>query len=223
MSFSSPSGASTGVHEVAAWPEGGPGVGVIRFEEILTGPDGILGHDSLDQPGIDAHMRDLDGTETLAHIGGNVIVATSLAIAKAAADESALPLWRYLGGPFGHRTLRPFGNCIGGGQHAIGGTDVQEFMAVPKGETMTDSIFALAQVHKAVGKRLKEAYPTAAIGKGDEGAWVCRMGNEQALKTLRAACDDVGSRLDMPIDIALDVAASEFFVDGRYVYRNMDG
>lgn len=216
--FSAPSGASTGIHEVAAFPEGSIEKAIHVYREEVV-PQ-IIGMDSLDQEGMDLFLSDLDGTEDLSRIGGNLIVATSLANAKAAADALGLPLYRYLGGMMQNNLPYPMGNVLGGGKHAIGGTDIQEFLVVPQGETFIDSAFAGASVHKRVAGILKKKYPTAAIGKGDEGAWVAKVSNDEALDIVSTACKEVADEVGFEIQPALDVAAASFFKDGTYHYAD---
>ena len=103
-------------------------------------------------------------------------------VAKAAAQTLGLPLYQYLGGVFANTTPFPLGNVLGGGRHAVGGTDIQEFSALSMGPTIKESIFANAAVHASVKRRLVERFPDRAIGKGDECAWVAELGNEEALQ-----------------------------------------
>jgi len=212
-----PSGASTGIHEVKAFPEAGVDSAIEKFYEKVQ-PD-ILGMDVLYQTEIDNLLNEIDGTENFAEIGGNVAVATSLAVAKAAAGVLGLPLYSYVGGAFAKCTPRPLGNVLGGGSHAVGGTTIQEFMAISLGPTATDSIFSNALAHKTVGKKLKQKLPDAAIGKGDEGAWVAALDDEAALELVVNACSEVSDEVGFEVAPALDVAASEFFSDGKYHYK----
>lgn len=216
--FSAPSGASTGIHEVAAFPEEGVDHGIRLFREEVV-PQ-VIGMDTLEQEDLDLMISDLDGTENYSRIGGNLIVALSIAASKAAADALGLPYYRYLGGMLQTDLPYPMGNVLGGGKHAIGGTDIQEFLVIPQGETFTDSVFAGAAVHKKVSKLLKKKYPDVALGKGDEGAWVAKVTNDEALDIVSTACKEVSDEIGFEIQPGLDVAASSFFKDGKYHYSD---
>ena len=214
-----PSGASTGAHEVAAWAPGGVdesvGIGRAKIADELIGVDVLL------QREIDDLLEELDDTDNFANIGGNLAVATSLAVAKAAANSLEIPLYAYLGGAFVNRLPRPFGNVLGGGAHAIGGTDIQEYMAVALGPTVQESVFANAYVHAEVKKQLKQRFPGQALGKGDEGAWTAPMGNVDALELVAQACQQASDEYGFEVRPALDVAATEFY-DGK-VYNYKEG
>ncbi|HUR69993.1 MAG TPA: phosphopyruvate hydratase [Candidatus Thermoplasmatota archaeon] len=214
-----PSGASTGAHEVAAWAKGGvdDSLAVARAELL----EEISGVDVLLQREIDEAIVTLDGTDDLSRIGGNLAVATSLAVARCAAASLGIPLYAYLGGTFVSRLPRPFGNVLGGGAHAVGGTDIQEYMAVALGPTVVESVFANAKVHKLVKDELKKRYPGISLGKGDEGAWNAPIGNVEALELVAGVCDVVGDEAGFEIRPALDVAATELW-DGK-VYNYKDG
>lgn len=213
-----PSGASTGANEVVAFPKGSVEEGIrqanARFVPSLDGMD------ASDQEAVDAALEEADGTPNFESIGGNVAVATSLAVAKAAADDEGIPLFQYLGGTLARTFPIPFGNVLGGGAHAIGGTEIQEFMAVPETRSPASSVFAQARVHKEVARALKERLRDTAIGKGDEGAWVAPVTNEEALEVVGEACELVGSDLKLGIGIALDVAATELWDGQAYVYKD---
>lgn len=213
-----PSGASTGTHEVRAFPEDlDAGISVFRKEVVPR----LIGCDVREQRRIDGIIRSVDGTRKLERIGGNIATAASLACARAAAQMLSQPLYRYIRGlsPL-DRMPYPLGNVIGGGRHAIGGTDIQEFMAVPMSDRVDENVFANAAVHRTLGRMLKERCPDAAIGKGDEGAWVVRMKDSEALALLVRGCGIVSRETGIDIRPAIDVAASEIFHDGRYVYRD---
>lgn len=216
--FSAPSGASTGAHEAVAFPDGSVALAMERFEEDVL--PRIVGMDAVFQEEVDGALEEADGTAAFSHLGANVAVATSLAVAKAAADALDLPLYRYLGGMTANRLPRPFGNVIGGGVHAPGGTVLQEFLCVALGPTLADSVFANAAVHQRVGARLRKAFPQAAVAKGDEGAWAAPLEDEEALRLLAEVCEEVGNEVGFPCRPALDLAASEFHRDGKYVYRD---
>ncbi len=215
--FASPSGASTGVHEAVAYPEGNVDLAVERFESEVVPK--IIGMDSVYQEELDSALHDADGTVNFAFIGANVAVATSIAVAKAAASALDLPLYRYLGGMMANRLPWPFGNVIGGGLHAPGGTVIQEFLCVALGPTVAESILANALVHKRIGESLRERFPSMAVAKGDEGAWAAPLEDEEALALLAKVCERSGDELGFPCRPALDMAASEFYRDGKYLYR----
>jgi len=213
-----PSGASTGKHEVMAFPAGGVDSAVEFFEENVA-PQ-LTGHLSTDQRGIDALLKEVDGTENFSRLGGNVAVATSLAVAKAAASSLSLPLYMYIGGTFARTIPRPEGNIIGGGKHAAGGTTIQEFLCVAEGETVWDSIRANAMVHRRVGEKASERFPDIPLGMGDERAWNLPLEDEEALALLKEAIDEVSDELGVRLSPAIDFAASSFHSNGKYVYRD---
>ncbi|MFQ5906326.1 MAG: enolase C-terminal domain-like protein [bacterium] len=212
-----PSGASTGIHEVVSFPKEGIDASVeIFLKEIAPN---IVGVDGLDQAAFDNWLHEVDGTENFSRIGGSVAIAASLALARAAADVSQTPLWRYLGGILPKSLPRPMGNVIGGGAHGVGGTDIQEFLSIALGPTVQESVFANSKVHKRVKEKLVERYPDHAIGKGDEGAWLASIGNEEALEILVESCSEISETVGFDCKPCLDMAASEMFKDGVYRYR----
>jgi enolase len=213
-----PSGASTGTHEAQAFPEGGVDVGIARFREEVE--PRLIGLEATAQKDTDRLLQVIDGTPNFSRIGGNVAVAASLAVAKAAAGSLGLPLYRYVGGAFAHRLPHPMGNVIGGGRHAIGGTTIQEFLAVAKGPTAAASVFANARVHGVVRDLLRTQRPSGPLGRGDEGAWVAPIDDEAALVVLTEACRVVSHEAGFDVLPALDLAASEFYREGKYRYRD---
>lgn len=213
-----PSGKSTGKHEVMAFGKKGIDESMRFFHKKVL-PE-IIGMDTTAQREVDELLCELDGTDKFEKLSGNAAVAISLANAKAAAASLGMPLFKYLGGAMSWETPFPFGNVLGGGAHAIGGPDIQEFMAVSMGDTVMDSVFANAAVHDRVSTLLEKEFPDTAIGKGDEGAWVAPATNEKALEIVSQACKDVSKKVKFPIKPALDVASSEFFKKGRYVYKD---
>lgn len=212
-----PSGASTGIHEVVTFPKEGIDASVDIFREEIA-PEAV-GLDGLDQKAFDEWLHEVDGTDNFSRIGGSVATAASLALAKAAAQVSRTPLWRYLGGILPKSLPRPMGNVIGGGAHGVGGTDIQEFLSIALGPTFQESVFANSAVHKRVKEKLIERYPNTAIGKGDEGAWLASIGNEEAMEILSESCKEVSETVGFECRPCLDMAASEFFTDGKYRYR----
>ena len=213
-----PSGASTGTHEAVAFPEGGVDAAIARFAEEVE--PRLLGCEVTAQKDVDRILHEIDGTPNFARLGGNVTVAVSLAVAKAAANAMAVPLYRYVGGAVAHRMPHPMGNVIGGGRHAIGGTTIQEFLAVALGPTVAASVFANARVHRTVRDFLRKELPAGPLGRGDEGAWVAPVDDEDALGILADACRAVSKEVGFEVRPALDLAASEFFRDGMYRYRS---
>ena len=212
-----PSGASTGVHEVAAFPEDGIDASIELFREEIVPK--MIGMDGTDQASFDGWLHEIDGTDNFSRIGGSVAVATSLALAKAAAEVSKMPFYSYLSGPSSESLPRPMGNMIGGGAHGVGGTDIQEFLSIAQGPTFQDSVFANAVVHKRVKEELIEALPNQAIGKGDEGAWLAGITNEEALDILSEACSEISESVGFDCRPCLDMAASEIYKNGMYKYR----
>jgi len=216
-----PSGASTGAHEVKAFPDGGVGAGILFFTEKVRPK--LLGMDALDQAGVDSLLHEVDSSENFSNMGGNIAVAVSLAVAKAAASVLDLPLYKYIGGlgVFSHAEFpRPLGNVIGGGKHAVGGTDIQEFLAIPLSGRPSETVFANARVHRVVKEVLRKKLPDVALGKGDEGAWVVSLSNTEAMAVLCEACKSVSEETGLEIRPSLDFAASEFYREGKYVYRD---
>ena len=217
-SAAAPSGVSTGKFEVVAFPEEGVNHAVQNFKRTVV--PRLLGLDTTEQEEIDVLLCELDGTDNFSNLGGNVACATSMAVAKAASQTLGIPLYHYLGGIFANMTPYPLGNVIGGGRHAVGGTDIQEFLALSMGPTAKESIYANVAVHSAVRRRLVERFPDRAIGKGDECAWVAALENVDAMQMVTEACADVSDSLGFPVLPALDIAASELYQDGRYFYKN---
>ena len=214
-----PSGASTGEHEVQSFPrDGGVDASLRAFRDDVL-PQ-ILGMDSAEQRNMDAMLHQIDGTPNFGRIGGNLAVAISLAVAKAAASSYGMPLYQYVGVALTTGFPRPLGNVIGGGRHAIGGTDIQEFLVMSMADNAKDCVFGNARTHQIVGQMLKEKLPGQAIGKGDEGAWVAPLSNEDAFALHREACDRASSELGFKVLPCIDAAASEYFHDGKYHYKD---
>ncbi|HEX9340004.1 MAG TPA: enolase C-terminal domain-like protein [Thermoplasmata archaeon] len=212
------SGASTGTHEPPAFPKGGVDEAIREFRKAVA--PRLRGRDVADQVGIDGTLRDVDGTPNFARIGANVATATSIASARAAAMAAGRPLFRYLGADKGARMPLPFGNVVGGGRHAIGGTTIQEYLVVSQGPTVLDNVLANARAHRAVRVALEKKIPDEPLGRGDEGAWIAKLGDEDALGLLSDACRAVAHELGFPVRPALDLAASEFHRGGAYHYRD---
>jgi len=180
----------------------------------------VKGRDATDQEGLDRLLREIDGTPTFERIGGNLAVAVSLANAKAAALAAGQSLFRYLGGPEPSRLPLPMGNVVGGGRHAIGGTTIQEVLVVSQSPSPSQNVFANARVHRRVMELLANRFPSSPLGRGDEGAWVARMDDEEAIALVRDACREVEADVAFPVRPAVDFAASEYYEDGSYRYRD---
>jgi len=216
---SAPSGASTGAHEVLAFPKGGVPEALEKFPSKVA--PRLIGLDASDQSAVDAALHDADGTLDFSSIGGNTATAVSVASALACATETGTPLWKILARPGVDGKSFPaiVGNCLNGGRHAIGGPDIQEFLAFADCPRPQDSIRAAARVHGLVGEALHRRFPKAALGRGDEGGWVAAISNVDALGILSDACAQARDELHLEVHPGLDLAASEFFDDGQYRYR----
>jgi len=165
-------------------------------------------------------LHEVDGTANFARIGANVATAASLANAKAAASSSGKPLYRYLSRAPRPTLPLPFGNVIGGGRHAVGGTTIQEYLVVSQGPTLQGNVFANARVHHLVRDALTKKMPDVSLGRGDEGAWIAQNEDEEALALLTDVCRGVERDVGFAVRPALDLAASEFYRDGKYRYRD---
>ena len=216
-----PSGASTGAHEAVELRDGGErygGKGVLRAVEAAEGEifDAITGHDAEDQHKLDAMMIALDGTPNKARLGANAILGVSLAIAKAAAVAHDQPLHRYLGGPMARTLPVPMMNIINGGAHADNPIDFQEFMLMPTGApTFAEGLRWGAEVFHALKKELKAKGHNTNVG--DEGGFAPDLKSpDEALAFLMSAIEKAGFKPGDDIALALDVASTEFFRDGKY-------
>ncbi len=218
-----PSGASTGVHEVVAFPDSDVEKSLLELEEIVI-PE-LIGMYADEQEVIDDIMRELDGSDNFSNIGGNATVALSLANAKAAASAYGLYLYQYLGGNLSVEVPYPLGNVIGGGAHAKNATDIQEFLVVPIGaKNITEAVFANAEVHRALKQILGDRVKGFIGGKGDEGAWAVSLGNDEAFEIITEACESVKNNTGIDVRAGADVAASELWDEDRkkYVYNKED-
>jgi enolase len=214
-----PSGASTGTHEVAAFPSGGVADVLATAAPRLA--EGLTGSGELDQARFDAALHRLDGTANFSRIGGNTATALSVAFALAEARAAGRPLVDRLRRPgLGRVVPAIVGNCMNGGRHAIGGPEFQEFIAFAPSDDPARSIPAALATHRAIGAALERKLPTHSLGRGDEGGWVAPLSSLEALEILAAACADVSRQLGTPVHPGLDLAASEFYRNGRYVYRD---
>ncbi|MDY6784669.1 MAG: phosphopyruvate hydratase [Cyanobacteriota bacterium] len=219
-----PSGASTGTFEAHELRDddkhryGGKGVSkaVRNIKEKLT-PE-LLDLDAFDQVAIDRAMIERDGSQNKSELGANAILAVSLATAKAAADELQMPLYRYLGGPLANVLPVPLMNVINGGAHAANNVDFQEFMIVPVGApTFAEALRWGAEVFATLSKVLDA--DGLLGGVGDEGGYAPNLkSNEEALEILMTTIEKAGYKPGEQVALAMDVAASEFYKDGQYVY-----
>ncbi len=219
-----PSGASTGAFEAVELRDGGSeygGKGVTRavqgiIDEIQ--PE-LLGHEADDQRLVDQALIDLDRTPGKSRLGANAIVGVSMAVARAAADSSGLPLFRYLGGPNAHVLPVPMMNILNGGAHADNNVDVQEFMITPIGAaTFTDALRWGAEVYHALKSVLKQR--GLATGVGDEGGFAPDLdSNRAALDLIVDAIGKAGFTAGRDVALAIDAAASEFFSEGAYTFE----
>ena len=212
-----PAGASTGTFEAQAWPENNVDLGISNARKKLIPL--LTGIPANDQKAFDDIIKKEDGTNNLQNVGGNISVALSLACAKAAADSKNIPLFEHVSKTKSYSIPAPMSNVLGGGAHAIGGTDIQEYLVTSFDNDVNTAIETNAAVHKEVAKILKEKFPNIALGKGDEGAWVAPLENVEALELVTKAVDNVNKETGVEIRTGLDVAASEFYKNGKYVYK----
>ncbi|GMU54534.1 MAG: enolase [Candidatus Xenobia bacterium] len=224
-----PSGASTGAREALELRDEDKnrylGKGVLKAVENVNeviGPE-ILGASALDQMGIDALMLELDGTENKSKLGANAMLGVSLAAARAASTHLGVPLYQYLGGPFAHLLPVPMMNIINGGQHADNSLDFQEFMIVPLGaDSFSEGLRMGSEVFHMLKKILKKK--GHFTGVGDEGGFAPNLkSNGEALDVIVEAVQKAGYTPGNEIALALDVAASEFFDKGKYVFSKSSG
>src|SRR5438270_799414 len=218
-----PSGASTGTREAIELRDGDTGryfgKGVLKAVENVNTEicEAIIGLDASEQAFVDHTLIELDGTDNKARLGANALLAVSCAVAKAAAEESSLPLYRYFGGAGGMQLPVPLMNVINGGAHANNSIDMQEFMLVPVGApTFREAVRYGAEVFHTLKKLIDKKGMSTTVG--DEGGFAPNLeNNEAALKLLMEAIDAAGYTPGGDIAIALDCAASEFYKDGKYV------
>src|SRR5438128_10346821 len=220
-----PSGASTGSREALELRDGDKsrfgGKGVLQAVNNVnqTIAEELEGMDAREQAMVDLLMNQLDGTENKSKLGANAILGVSLAIARASAEASGLPLFEYLGGP-GARTLPvPQMNVINGGAHADNNLDVQEFMMIPAGfDTFSDALRAGADTFHALKKTLHDKKLATSVG--DEGGFAPDLkSNREALDLILTAIDKAGYKAGEQIFLGLDAAASEFFANGQYEFE----
>lgn len=219
-----PSGASTGVHEAHELRDGGDrykGKGVLKAVENVNEEiaDEIVGFEADDQRLIDQAMIALDGTDNKSRLGANAILGVSIATAKAAAQSAGLPLYRYIGGPNAHILPVPMMNIVNGGAHADSGVDVQEFMIAPIGaETFSEALQVGAEVYHTLKSVIKDK--GLSTGLGDEGGFAPSVDSTKAaLDLIVEAVEKSGYKLGEDVALALDVASSEFYKDGKYHFE----
>ncbi len=217
-----PSGASTGAHEAVELRDGDKdrygGKGVTKAVAAVNGEifDTLSGLDAEDQGEIDRLMIELDGTGNKGRLGANAILGVSLATAKAAAEEAALPLYRYVGGTYAHLLPTPMMNIVNGGAHADNPIDIQEFMIMPvSAPTLAEAVRMGAEVFHSLKKGLKDAGHNTNVG--DEGGFAPALNStDEALGFVMKAIEQAGYRPEEDVVLALDAASSEFFADGVY-------
>jgi enolase len=223
-----PSGASTGTREAVELRDkdekryGGKGVleAIANINTEIC--EAIVGLDAIEQAFIDQTLIDLDGTDNKSRLGANAMLAVSLAVAKAAGEESGLPLYRYLGGAAGMQLPVPMMNVINGGAHANNSLDIQEFMIVPVGvDSFAEAVRCGAEVFQTLRKLIDDkGMPTTV---GDEGGFAPSLpNNEAALQFIMEAIEKAGYKPGSQVVIALDCASSEFFKDGKYHLASED-
>ncbi len=216
-----PSGASTGAHEAHELRDGGArygGKGVLKAVDAVNGEifDALSGFEAEDQTYIDETLIALDGTENKKRLGANAILGVSLAVAKAAANASALPLYRYVGGVSARILPAPMMNIINGGAHADNPIDIQEFMIMPLGaESFSEALRMGAEIFHALKKNLKDAGHNTNIG--DEGGFAPNLKSaDEALGFIMKSVENAGYKPGDEVFIALDAASTEFYKNGKY-------
>jgi len=216
-----PSGASTGQFEAVELRDGDGrygGKGVAKAVEHVNGPirDALDGFEALDQRGVDLLLLDLDGSPNKGNLGANALLGVSLAVAHAAAEETGLPLWRYVGGANAHVLPVPMMNVLNGGAHADNTVDFQEFMIMPVGAaSFSEALRWGVETYHALKALLHDRGLSTALG--DEGGFAPDLAtNEDAVRLLLEAVEKAGYTPGEQIAIALDVASTELFTDGRY-------
>lgn len=219
-----PSGASTGIHEAVELRDGDEGFylgkGVLRavnnVNTVLN--EALNGQDVFDQVALDNYMRTLDGTSNKSKLGANAILGASLAIAKAAAQETGMPLYRYVGGVGANTLPVPMMNILNGGSHADNKIDIQEFMVMPFGaKTFSQGLQIGTEIFHTLKAVLKDKGHSTNVG--DEGGFAPNLGsNEEAIEVVLQAIEKAGYKPGEDVYIALDAASSEFYKDGKYTF-----
>lgn len=217
-----PSGASTGSREAIELRDGDAGrylgKGVLKAVEHINTEisEAIMGLDAAEQAFLDKTLIELDGTDNKSRLGANAMLAVSMAVAKAAAEEAGLPLYRYFGGSGAMQMPVPMMNIVNGGAHANNSLDIQEFMIVPVGaQSFREALRCGAEVFHALKKLLADKGMSTSVG--DEGGFAPNFAsNEECLNTIQQAIEKAGYRIGDDVLLALDCAASEFYKDGKY-------
>ena len=218
-----PSGASTGSREAIELRDGDKsrylGKGVLKAVEHINTEisEAVLGLDASEQAFLDRTLIDLDGTENKSRLGANAMLAVSMAVARAAAEEAGIPLYRYFGGMAGKDLPVPMMNVINGGAHANNNLDIQEFMIIPLGaRTFADALRMGAETFHTLKALLAADGHMTAVG--DEGGFAPNLkSHDEAFKYITKAIEEAGYRPGSEISLAIDAAASEFYKDGKYV------
>ncbi len=224
-----PSGASTGEHEAVELRDGGKaymGKGVLKAVENVNNilAEELVGISVFEQNQIDQIMIDIDGTPNKSKLGANAILGVSLAVAKAAANELGMPLYRYVGGVSANTLPVPMMNIINGGSHSDAPIAFQEFMVMPvKAKSFTHAMQMGTEIFHHLKKVLHDRSLSTAVG--DEGGFAPNLegGTEDALDTIAKAVENAGYKLGDNVMIALDCASAEFYVDGKYDYTKFEG
>ncbi|MGV7105351.1 phosphopyruvate hydratase [Flavobacterium sp. U410] len=224
-----PSGASTGEHEAVELRDGGKdymGKGVLKAVENVntTIASEVIGISVFEQNAIDKAMIELDGTANKSNLGANAILGVSLAVAKAAANELGMPLYRYVGGVSANTLPVPMMNIINGGSHSDAPIAFQEFMIMPvKAKNFTHAMQMGTEIFHNLKKVLHDRNLSTAVG--DEGGFAPNLagGTEDALDSIKIAVEKAGYTFGEDVKVALDCAASEFYVDGKYDYTKFEG
>ncbi len=226
--FAVPSGASTGEHEAVELRDGGDdymGKGVLQAVDNVNNliADKLLGFSVFEQTEIDHMLIDLDGTPNKSKLGANAILGVSLACAKAAAEELGMPLYRYIGGVSSNVLPVPMMNIINGGSHSDAPIAFQEFMIMPvKAESFSHALKIGTEIFHNLKKVFKDRGLTTAVG--DEGGFAPELeGTEDALESIKKAVEMAGYKFGEEVFVALDCAAAEFYVDGKYNYAKFEG
>ncbi|WP_225765627.1 phosphopyruvate hydratase [Inquilinus sp. Marseille-Q2685] len=217
-----PSGASTGAHEAVELRDGDKSVyggkGVTKAVDAVNGElfDALTGLDAEDQIALDRTMIELDGTPNKGRLGANAILGVSLAVARAAAEDAGLPLYRYVGGAYASTLPVPLMNIINGGAHADNPIDIQEFMILPVGApTLAEAVRTGSEVFHALRKKLKDAGHGTNVG--DEGGFAPNLASaDEALSFIMQAIEAAGYKPGDDVVLGLDAASTEFYKDGRY-------
>lgn len=216
-----PSGASTGKREALELRDGGDrycGKGVLKAVENVNSQiaEAVIGLDAFGQKALDEQMRELDGTDNYSNLGANAVLGVSMAVARAAAKSLDVPLYRYLGGANASVLPVPMFNIINGGAHANNSVDFQEFMIMPFGfDKFSDALRAASEIYHTLKDLLNAAGHSTAVG--DEGGFAPNLNdNEEPIKLIMQAIEKAGYKAGEQIKLALDVAASELYENGKY-------